>query len=180
MRVSTGLAALLLSALASGLPAASGQAPDGFVPVTDSMLADPDPADWLMWRRTLDSWGYSPLDQIDRSNVGGLRLVWTRALGPGVQEGTPLVYDGVLYMPNPSDLIQALDAATGTAAVRTKRGTSTIVVLRIRLLGIAQACAWSAAQAIRGRRVCIWGAMRTKGFLQTRRGASRPRAAEAG
>ena len=31
------------------------------------MLQRPDPADWLMWRRTLDSWGYSPLNQIDRS-----------------------------------------------------------------------------------------------------------------
>jgi alcohol dehydrogenase (cytochrome c) len=33
------------------------------------MLQDPDPADWLMWRRTLNSWGYSPLRQIDRTNV---------------------------------------------------------------------------------------------------------------
>ena len=40
-------------------------------------------------------------------------MVWTRALGPGIQEGTPLVYDGVMYFPNPSDLVQALDAATG-------------------------------------------------------------------
>ena len=32
------------------------------VPVTDAMLQDPSPADWLMWRRTLDGWGYSPLD----------------------------------------------------------------------------------------------------------------------
>ncbi len=77
------------------------------------MLQNPDPADWLMWRRTLDSWGYSPLTEIDRGNVGGLKVVWTRALGPGVQEGTPLVYDGVMYFPNPSDLVQALDAATG-------------------------------------------------------------------
>ena len=27
-------------------------------PVTDAMLQEPDPADWLMWRRTLDSWGF--------------------------------------------------------------------------------------------------------------------------
>ena len=66
-----------------------------------------------MWRRTLDGWGYSPLDQIDRDNVGDLRLVWTRALGAGWQQGTPLVCDGVLFMPNPSDVIQALDAVTG-------------------------------------------------------------------
>ena len=48
---------------------ASAQSGGDFVPVTDAMLQDPDPADWLMWRRTLDSWGYSPRDQIDRQNV---------------------------------------------------------------------------------------------------------------
>ena len=83
------------------------------VPVTDEMLQDPDPADWLMWRRTLDSWGYSPLDAIDRENVSQLRMVWSRALTRGRQQGTPLVYDGVMYMPNPRDVIQAIDAVTG-------------------------------------------------------------------
>ena len=107
--VSSSVVALGLLAPA----AARAQDPAGFVPVTDAMLQDPDPADWLMWRRTLDTWGYSPLEQIDRENVGGLRMVWTRALGPGLQQGTPLVYDGVLYMPNPRDVIQAIDAVTG-------------------------------------------------------------------
>ncbi len=41
-------------------PPAAGVA--NVTPVTDAMLQNPDPADWLMWRRTLDSWGYSPLD----------------------------------------------------------------------------------------------------------------------
>ena len=82
-------------------------------PVTDAMLQDPDPDDWLMWRRTLDSWGYSPLDEIDRRNVDELRMVWTRALSRGRQQGTPLVYGGVMYMPNPRDVIQAIDAVTG-------------------------------------------------------------------
>ena len=86
---------------------------DDFVPVTDAMLADPAPSDWPMWRRTLNGWGYSPLDEITRENVDRLRMVWTRALGPGSQQGTPLAYDGVLYMPNPRDVIQALDAVTG-------------------------------------------------------------------
>ena len=40
-------------------------------------------------------------------------MVWTRALAPGLQQGTPLVRDGVLYMPNPRDVIQALDAVSG-------------------------------------------------------------------
>ena len=85
-----------------------------FVPVTDVALRAPSPDDWLMWRRTLDGWGYSPLNQIHRGNVGQLRLVWSRALNtPGRQQGTPLVYDGVMYMPNPSDVIQAIDAVTG-------------------------------------------------------------------
>ncbi len=85
-----------------------------FVPVTDAMLQNPDPANWMMWRRTLDSWGYSPLTQINRNNVAQLRVVWTRGLGPGTsQEATPLVYDGVMYIPNPGDYIQALDAKTG-------------------------------------------------------------------
>ena len=92
---------------------ALAQSSSPFVPVTDEVLQDPDPADWLMWRRTLDGWGYSPLEQIDRDNVGELRMVWTRALAPGLQQGTPLVHDGVMYMPNPRDVIQALDGASG-------------------------------------------------------------------
>ena len=81
--------------------------------VTDAELRDPPPGEWLMWRRTLDGWGYSPLDQIDRGNVDRLRMVWTRSLGPGRQQGTPLVRGRVLYMPNPRDIIQAIDAVTG-------------------------------------------------------------------
>ena len=48
-----------------------------FVPVTDAMLQNPDPADWLNWRRTLDSWGYSPLVEINVENVHQLQLVWS-------------------------------------------------------------------------------------------------------
>ena len=97
----------------AGPTAARAQSPSEFVPVTDELLQDPPASEWLMWRRTLDGWGYSPLDQIDRSNVGELRMVWTRGLTEGRQQGTPLVYDGVMYMPNPADVIQAIDAVTG-------------------------------------------------------------------
>ena len=54
-----------------------------FVPVTDALLEKPDPADWLMWRRTQDSWGYSPLADIDRSNVGELKVAWSMDLDAG-------------------------------------------------------------------------------------------------
>ncbi len=88
--------AAAVMALASGLVIVSAQSSDTFVPVTDAMLRDPAPGDWLTWRRTADGWGYSPLDQIDRDNVHELRMVWSRGLAPGRQEGTPLAYDGVL------------------------------------------------------------------------------------
>jgi PQQ-dependent dehydrogenase (methanol/ethanol family) len=98
------------------------QLANGFEPVTDEMLENPDPDDWLMWRRTLDGWGFSPLDQIDRDNVGGLQLAWSQPLNDGtVQEGTPLVYDGIMYMPHPGDMVQALDAATGAVVWEYRR-----------------------------------------------------------
>ena len=92
-----------------------------FVPVTDAMLQKPDPANWLMWRRTLDGWGYSPLDQINKRNVGRLTRVWTHAMGEGIQESTPLVYDGVMYVPNRGDYIQAFDAKSGELLWEYKR-----------------------------------------------------------
>jgi alcohol dehydrogenase (cytochrome c) len=94
------------------LQAQTGTSQD-FTPVTDAMLADPSDDDWLMWRRTLDGWGYSPLDQVNRENVAELQMVWTRGLVRGAQEGTPLAYDGVLYMPQASDTIHAINAETG-------------------------------------------------------------------
>ncbi len=84
-----------------------------FTPVTDAVLQDPDPADWLSWRRTLDGWGYSPLDEIDGSNVGDLQLVWSWGLEPGVSQTTPIVHNGILYVANPGNVVQALDAASG-------------------------------------------------------------------
>ena len=108
------LLALAAAVLLGAAPGGAGAQPGSdFTPVTDEMLQSPAPDDWLMWRRTLDGWGYSPLDQIDRNNVDQLRMVWSRGLTAGRQQGTPLVYDGVMYMPNPRDVIQAIDAVTG-------------------------------------------------------------------
>src|SRR3989449_9398201 len=120
MKRITFLAAFLIL-LATAIYSIARQSAGSFVPVTDVMLENPDPADWLMWRRTLNSWGYSPLDQINATNVRNLRMVWTRGMGPGIQEATPLVYRGVMYLPNPSDLIQAINAATGDLIWEYKR-----------------------------------------------------------
>jgi PQQ-dependent dehydrogenase (methanol/ethanol family) len=84
-----------------------------FVPVTKTTLADPDPADWLHISRTYDQHRFSPLKQITRSNVGQLRMAWSRGLPAGTQESTPLVYRGVMYVIAPGAAIQALDATNG-------------------------------------------------------------------
>ena len=105
--------AIIGMACGMGAVTVRAQSATDFVPVTDAMLQNPASADWLSWRRTLDGWGYSPLDEITRENVDELRMVWTRGLGRGNQVGTPLAYNGVLYMPNPRDVIQAIDAISG-------------------------------------------------------------------
>jgi len=85
-----------------------------FEPVTEQELINPDPGDWLIYRRTYDSQGYSPLDQIDRSNVDGLGLEWVWAMADGTNQPTPLVHDGIMYLASPMNVIQALDATDGT------------------------------------------------------------------
>src|SRR5438128_4684538 len=89
MKRITFLAAFLIL-LATAIYSIARQSAGSFVPVTDVMLENPDPADWLMWRRTLNSWGYSPLDQINATNVRNLRMLWTRGMGPGIQEANRL------------------------------------------------------------------------------------------
>jgi alcohol dehydrogenase (cytochrome c) len=82
-------------------------------PVTDDTLRHPADGDWLMWRRTYDGWGYSPLAQVDRATVKNLSLAWTWSLSPGASETTPIVHDGVLFVHNNGDKVDALDGATG-------------------------------------------------------------------
>jgi alcohol dehydrogenase (cytochrome c) len=117
-RINAALGVALAALAASQLTAQSAPA---FAPVTDAEIQNPDPADWLSWRRTLDSWGHSPLDQIDTGNVAGLRMVWARPLPPGHQEGTPLVHDGIMYFPGPSDVIEAIDARSGVMLWQYRR-----------------------------------------------------------
>ena len=69
--------------------------------------------EWRAFAGDAGSTKYSSLDQIDADNVANLRLVWSRGMTAGRQQGTPLVYDGVMYMPNPADVIQAIDAVSG-------------------------------------------------------------------
>lgn len=85
-----------------------------YTPVSPAELANPADGDWLMWRRTANHWGYSPLDQIDKENVNSLRLAWAWTMEPGKQETTPLVHDGIMFLPQACDFIEAVDATDGT------------------------------------------------------------------
>lgn len=84
-----------------------------FTPVTDEMLRSPPPGDWLAWRGSSRTWGYSPLRQITRDSVAQLQLAWAWTMRPGSQHAAPIVHDDVMYLPNPGGTVQALDAATG-------------------------------------------------------------------
>jgi alcohol dehydrogenase (cytochrome c) len=81
-------------------------------PVTDAMLRNPPVADWLMWRRRYDAQGFSPLTQINRGNVKNLRMSWSWSLPESMNEITPLVHDGVMFIYS-GPVVQALDAVTG-------------------------------------------------------------------
>lgn len=81
-------------------------------PVDEQTLRAPPPGDWLIWRRTYDAHGYSPLTQINRGNVGSLQTAWSWSLPLSSNEITPLVHDGVLFI-KAGNTVQALDAANG-------------------------------------------------------------------
>ena len=74
--------------------------------------------DWRYHGNTLSNERYQPLDQINPNNVAQLQQVWTFHTGVVgdanmALEGTPLVINGVMYVPTGDDDVFALNAATG-------------------------------------------------------------------
>lgn len=112
MKKSCLVAAVVLGAVAVSGPGVGAQG-EGFVPVTPAVLANPDAGDWLHISRTYNQQRFSPLTQINKGNVAQLRMAWSRGLPAGVQESTPIVYRGVMYVVAPGARIQALDATNG-------------------------------------------------------------------
>jgi alcohol dehydrogenase (cytochrome c) len=86
-----------------------------YVPVTDEMLLKPDPADWLIVRGNYQGWNHSALAQVNRDNVKELRLAWSWNMNDSAaaNEPTPLVHNGIIYLTNTDNIMQALDARTG-------------------------------------------------------------------
>ncbi|HEX5278602.1 MAG TPA: PQQ-binding-like beta-propeller repeat protein, partial [Micropepsaceae bacterium] len=109
---------------AAAAPAAPPRAParltlqgniQNYTPVTTQMLLNPSPDDWLMARGGYRGWSHSRLNQINRQNANQLELAWVWAMndGTGANEPTPLVHNGIMYLVNVDNIVQALDAKTG-------------------------------------------------------------------
>ncbi len=92
-----------------------GLAPAGAQNAGSTRLQNVDANDWPMYHRTYDSHRFSPLAQINKSNVKDLSVAWVHQPGAVVQglESTPVVVDGVLYYIGSYNRVFALDGATG-------------------------------------------------------------------
>jgi quinohemoprotein ethanol dehydrogenase len=77
--------------------------------------SDPLAGSWLTYGRTQGETRYSPLNQINASNVDKLGLSWSYVLGAGggQQEGTPLMWNNTLYGETTWSVVFAVDARTG-------------------------------------------------------------------
>jgi alcohol dehydrogenase (cytochrome c) len=74
-----------------------------YTPVTTERLKKPEDGNWLMFRRTYDGWGYSPLNQITRANVSRLQPVWSFATGQVEgHQAPPIVNNGVMFVATPA------------------------------------------------------------------------------
>ena len=92
-----------------------------YSPVTQERLSNPEPQNWLMYRRTYDGQGYSPLNQVTADNVRDLVPAWT--ISTGLIEGhqaPPIVNNGVMFISTPQAQILALDAKSGELLWRYK------------------------------------------------------------
>ena len=98
--------------------AARGQSQDQvWEPITEERLLNPEDGDWMSYRRTYDVTGFSPLDQINRGNVGDLRMVWAWSVRDNSRwVPTPIVANGLMYVSEGSGRVIAFDVVSGDVA----------------------------------------------------------------
>jgi PQQ-dependent dehydrogenase (methanol/ethanol family) len=97
-----------------------------FTPVTDEMLRNPAPGDWLTIRRDHFASNYSPLTQITRDNAQDLQLVWVAPMAEGgTNQPAPLAHNGTIFINNTGGIIQALDGKTGDLIWEQRLGSNT-------------------------------------------------------
>ena len=88
-----------------------------FPPILAERLLRPKDGDWMSYRRTYDVTGFSPLDQINRTNVDQLRMVWAYSMRDNSRwVPTPIVANGLMYVAEGSGRVTAFEVATGEVA----------------------------------------------------------------
>jgi alcohol dehydrogenase (cytochrome c) len=93
-----------------------------YTPVTGERLKKPEDANWLLFRRTYDGWGYSPLRDITPANVARLAPVWSFTTGQVEgHQAPPIVNNGVMFVATPGNQVLAIAAKTGAVLWRYKR-----------------------------------------------------------
>src|SRR5450631_3907611 len=104
-----GIVALAASAVV-GARSMPSRAASAYPSVTDERLTAASTDDgWLMYRRTWDSQGFSPMDQITASNVAGLKPVFTYDTGlKQGHEAAPIVNGRFMYVTTPLDHLIAM------------------------------------------------------------------------
>jgi alcohol dehydrogenase (cytochrome c) len=103
-------------------PAALAPALANYKSVTADQLTQPADGDWLMFRRTYNGWGYSPLDQITSANAARLHPVWSMATGQVEgHQAAPIVNNGAMFVATPGNQVLAIDAKSGQLLWRFKR-----------------------------------------------------------
>ena len=89
------------------------------VPYVAHLQDETNGEDWLSYSGGYRSQRFSPLSQINTSNVDQLKVIWayqmqpTGISGAGLQESTPLVSDGILYLTESPSSVSAIDAVSG-------------------------------------------------------------------
>lgn len=109
------LAALTLIATIGAQQAARPLVVDANVLKAANSPTDPNAGLWLSYGRSPNEQRYSPLNQINTTNVNRLGLSWTYELGAGGgdQEATPLFWNNTLYYITNWSVVHAIDAKTG-------------------------------------------------------------------
>lgn len=78
------------------------------------IAADSEPGNWMSTGRDYGEQRYSPLTQLNPDNVGQLRLAWYSDIDTSrMQEATPIVVDGAMYVSTAWSHVKAFDVRTG-------------------------------------------------------------------
>jgi quinohemoprotein ethanol dehydrogenase len=110
----TWATAAVIAVVASIAPLADAPAASVVVDSKSLLAAGDNRAEWLTHGRTYDEQRFSPLEQINTSNVKSLGLAWFADLDTARgQEATPLVIDGTIYITSAWSEVKAYDAVSG-------------------------------------------------------------------